>query len=186
MPRTPRVLEPGLVYHVFNRRTDRQPLFATPRAYDDFLDLLEEACHRYATAICSYCVMKSHWHQAIWVRDQRDATAVAQYLRWLSGSHAIRLRCVSGTRGDGHVYQDRYKSKPVCSDGHYLTLVRYIEANPLEAGLVERAEDWPWSSLFERERAEPRIISSGPVPLPSNWCEIVNRRCQFDDYTVLS
>jgi len=185
MPRKPRVLEPGLVYHVFNRRTDRQRLFPTPSACDDFVELLAKARHRYSVAICSYCVMESHWHQAVWVRDQHDASAVANYLRWLSACHAIRFRSGSATRGEGHVYQDRYKSKPVCTAGHYVTLMRYIEANPLEAGLVERAENWSWSSLAERESGKTRIITSGPVPLPPTWCEIVNARCQFGDYTML-
>ena len=57
-----------------------------------------------------------------------------------------------------------------------MTLVRYIEANPLVAGLVERAEDWPWSSLTERINGQRRIVDDGPVALPPNWADIVNER----------
>lgn len=186
MPRKPRVLEPNVVYHVFNRRNDRQLLFPTPRSRDAFVDLLEEGRNGYRVAICMYCVMETHWHQGLWVRDAREVTAVAGYIRWLSSRHAIRFRVGTGTRGNGHVYQDRYKSKPVGTAEHYITLNRYIEANPLEAGLVDRAEDWRWCSLAERVSGRRRIITDGPVPLPSNWLEIVNRKSEFDDYLVLA
>ena len=181
MPRKKRLLEPGLVYHVFNRRTDKQLLFPSPRAYDEFLHLVDEGRARYDVRICAYCLMDTHWHQSIWVRQTADATgvanggtAVAGYLRWLSASHAIRFRLSSDTRGLGHVYQDRYKSLPVRTESHYLTLTRYIEANPKVAGLVERAEHWPWSSLADRINGRRRIVEPGPVPLPRDWVQYVN------------
>jgi len=176
MPRKPRVLEPNRVYHLYNRRTDRQRLFPSPEARDDFLDLLASGRARYRVRICLYCIMDTHWHQAVWIREPSEITVLSDYCRWLSSTHAIRFRIESSTRGDGHVYQDRFKSKPVQGDDHYLTLARYIEANPLAAGLVERAEDWPWSSLYERLSGQRRILADGPVPLPASWIDIVNGR----------
>lgn len=173
MARRRRVLEPNLVYHVYNRRTDRQRLFPSPRAYDAFLDLLREGCERYDVRICAYVLMETHWHQAIWVRET-GVTPVANYLRWLCGSHAGSFRRASGTRGYGHVYQARYTAKPVETDSHYLTVIRYIEANPVAAGLVRRAEYWRWSSLAERLGQGRRILSDGPVALPEPWIDIVN------------
>jgi len=181
MPRKKRVLEANRVYHVYNRRTDRQLLFPSASAYDEFLDLLEDGRRRYCIRICAYCPLATHWHQAIWVRDGGGACDVSNYLRRLSSSHAIRFRLASGTRGNGHVYQDRFKSPVVGSEWHYLTLVRYIEANPLEAGLVRRAEEWRWSSLAERLTGGRRILEDGPVPLPSDWVEIVNARVPSED-----
>ncbi|HYM25856.1 MAG TPA: transposase [Vicinamibacterales bacterium] len=186
MPRKTRVIEPNTVYHVYNRRNDRQVLFPSARSRDAFVDLMDEGRTGYRIAICMYCVMETHWHQGIWVRDLREVTAVARYVQWLSSRHATRFRVVTGTRGNGHVYQDRYKSKPVETPEYYVTLNRYIEANPLDAGLVKRAEDWRWSSLAERTSGRPRIISDGPVPLPDNWVEIVNRKSDFDDYLMLA
>jgi len=182
MPRTKRVLEANRVYHVYNRRTDRQLLFPSADAYDEFLDLLEDGQRRYNIRICSYCLMANHWHQALWIRDAGGARDASNYLRRLSSSHAIRFRCASGTRGNGHVYQDRFKSPVVESDWHYLTLVRYIEANPLEAGLVRRAEEWRWSSLAERVSGNRRILHDGPVPIPNDWVEIVNSWSQRDEH----
>jgi putative transposase len=181
MTRALRGLESNRVYHVYNRRTDCQLLFHAPSAFDAFLDLVERGVERYDVRICAYCVMDTHWHQAIWVREERE-TDVVRYLQWLSGCHAIRFRTASGTRGLGHVYQDRYKSKLVTSPVHYFRLLRYIEANPLAAGFVHRAEDWHWSSLIERLgcAGERRIVSTGPQLLPSNWLEIVNQSRQTD------
>ena len=180
MPRKPRVIEPNVVYHVFNRRTDCQLLFPSPRAFDNFVHLLAEGVERYDVHVCAYCVMDTHWHQGIWVRDDDGATAVANFLRWLSSSHAIRFRIASGTRGHGHVYQDRYKSLAVRTEDHYLTLVRYIEANPLASGLVERAEHWPWSSLADRLSGRRQITKAGPVTLPRDWVQIVNARSTIE------
>ena len=181
MPRKPRLLEANRVYHVFNRRTDRQRLFPSPCAYDDFVHLIERGRERFDVRICTYCVMDTHWHQGIWVRENDGATAVSKYLRWLAACHALRFRFASDTRGDGHVYQDRFKSVPVETDAHYLTLVRYIESNPVAAGLVERAEYWPWSSFTERLSGRRRILDDGPVPLPDDWPDIVNARVGPED-----
>ena len=185
MPRQPRILEANLVYHVYNRRTDRQLLFPAPRDFDEFLNLLEEGREQYNVRICAYCVMNTHWHLAIWIREGDGATMAASFLRWLSACHALRFRYSSGTRGHGHVYQDRYKAKPVHCESHYLILLRYIEANPLDAELVDAAELWRWSSLYERLGDERRIIVPGPVSLPSDWKDIVNGASQFDDYQVV-
>ncbi len=181
MPRKPRVLEANRVYHVFNRRTDRQRLFPSPRSFDEFFLLMEEGRARYNVRICGYCVMETHWHQAIWIREGNGRAAAIGYLRRLSSRHALGFRAASGTRGEGHVYQDRYKAKPVDDELGYLTLLRYIEANPLAAGLVDRAEQWQWCSLAERISGRKRIVDEGPVPLPFDWLEIVNATCRREE-----
>src|SRR5262245_17474055 len=141
---------------------------------------MERARERYDVRICAYCVMDTHWHQALWVREPEGATAVASYVRWLSGTHAIQFRIRSDTRGLGHVYQDRYKSVAVYDINHYLTLVRYIERNPLAAQLVERAEHWPWSSLADRLSGRRKILTPGPTPLPENWLDVVNTQSALE------
>jgi putative transposase len=171
MSRRPRIIEPGVVYHVFNRRTDRQCLFGSPRDFDNFFLLMEEGRERYKVRLCASCLMETHWHLALWAHDE---LSIGRYVRWLATTHAVRFRVASGTRGDGHVYGDRYKSVPVHGPMHYLALLRYIEANPMVAGLVSRAEDWRWSSLHERTGRSPRIIDDGPWPLPIEWQSIVN------------
>ena len=71
------------------------------------------------------------------------------------------------------MYQGVYKSFPVQSDGHLLTVLRYVESNALRAGLVRRAQRWPWSSLTGREEVQ-QMLSAWPVERPEDWLEMVN------------
>ena len=171
MARKRRLLEANVVYHVFNRRTDKQCLFPNAFAYDNFIDLLAEGRDKYTVKHHAYCLLKTHWHLAI---SSDDADCIPIYLRWLATTHAVRFRTVTGTRGHGHVYQDRYRSVPTDGFLHYATLIRYIEANAVNAGLVSRAEKWRWTSLRERLSGRNRIIEPGPWPFPPRWVEIVN------------
>jgi putative transposase len=89
----------------------------------------------------------------------------------------MRWRVSHRTVGYGHLYQGRFKSFPVQSDGHLLTVCRYVERNALSAGLVERAEDWRWSSLWVRlsgTEAQKSLLSPWPVSAPAEWVERVN------------
>ena len=73
----------------------------------------------------------------------------------------------------GHVWQGRFRAFPIQEDDHLLSVARYIERNPVRAGLVERAENWPWSSAAA-PLAESPILDPGPVERPDNWLEYVN------------
>jgi putative transposase len=80
-------------------------------------------------------------------------------------------------RGNGHVYQGRYQSFPVQDDGHFLAVARYVERNALRAGLVVRAEDWRFGSLWRRQRGSPQqrsLLSPWPVDPPRLWLKQVN------------
>lgn len=171
MARQKRRLESNVVYHVFNRRTDRQCLFPTSSAYEDFERILVRAKQRYAVRLHAYCMMSTHWHFAV---SAEEAAILQRFLQWIPTTHAVRFRFQTETRGHGHVYQDRYDSIPVEGVVSYTRLIRYIEANPLAAGLVKRAERWRWSSLGERLAGRHRLIDPGPWQLPSDWRMLVN------------
>jgi len=80
-----------------------------------------------------------------------------------------------GTRGLGHIYQERYRTVPVKGESQFLMLCRYVERNPLAAGLVDRAELWPYCSLSSRMTLEGhRLLSQWPVARPENWLALVN------------
>jgi putative transposase len=87
--------------------------------------------------------------------------------RWKEHRHEI---------GFGHLYQGRYKCFPIESDDYFYQAVRYVERNALRAGIVERAENWLWSSLRRDERDEPAfpLISPWPLARPADWLRIVN------------
>jgi putative transposase len=80
--------------------------------------------------------------------------------------------------GEGHVYQGRFKSFPVASDEYFDQVTRYVERNALRGKLVDRAEDWQWSSLWRRERGtleQRRWLGPWPLPQPRRWLELVNK-----------
>jgi putative transposase len=124
--------------------------------------------------ILAYCVMPNHWHFVLWPTS--DGT-LSRFVRWLSSTHAQRRHVHRNSIGAGHLYQGRFKSFVIQSDHHFLTVCRYVEANPLRAGLVSRAEDWRWSSLWRRGRghaSDQVLLSRWPTERPADWTAVVN------------
>jgi REP-associated tyrosine transposase len=156
MPRSRRQTPGGYVYHALNRAVVRLPLFKKDRDYEAFFRVLDEALDRHPIRILGYCVMPNHWHLVLWPKRDDDMTA---FLRWLTHTHTMRWHAHYHTVGTGHLYQGRFKSFPVEQDDHLYTLLRYVERNALRAGLVRRAEDWHWSSLFTAVRGASRRIA---------------------------
>ena len=102
---------------------------------------------------------------------------MTDFFRRLAHTHVVRWRVSHRTVGYGHLYQGRFKSFPVQSDDHLLSLLRYVERNPLSAGLVEKAQLWRWCSLWSRVHGEDEIkalLSKWPVERPTNWAARVN------------
>ena len=138
MPRRARSIQGGYVYHVLNRSNARAPLFLKEEDYAAFERIMEEAFGRMPLRILGYCVMPNHWHLVVWPEDAQDKQ-VSEFLRWLTVTHAQRWHAHYHSSGSGHLYQGRFKSFPIESDEHLYTVLRYVERNPLRAGLVERA-----------------------------------------------
>jgi len=175
MPRRPRLATGDMVYHVLNRRTGRLPLFDHSADYVAFEKIMAEAYDRTRIRIVAYCLMPNHWHLLLWPRQDVELSEV---MRWITVTHTQRWHAYRGTAGTGPVYQGRFKSFPVQTDEHFLTVARYIERNALRAQLVTRAEGWQWASLWRREHGEPALtawLSRWPVERPQNWVDHVNR-----------
>jgi putative transposase len=174
MPRRRRDVAPNSVVHVVNRGVERRELFSGSQDYDEFLGLLDRTRARVPVQVLSYVLMPNHWHLVLW---PDTCAELSQFLHYLTTLHAARLRHRSRTIGLGHVYQGRFRTSEVATDRRYAHTIRYVEANPLRANLVQRAEDWRWSSLTERVGTLRRIVD-GPVRLApsSEWVAIVNAR----------
>lgn len=175
MPRYARYAPGGTVLHVLNRRVDKQRIFHREADYLAFESVLGENTLRTGMRLCGYCLMPNHWHMVLWPRVDGEVSA---FMHRLSLTHAVRWRLEYDVVGEGHLYQARFKSFPVESDGHFLTVLRYVERNALRASLVVRAEDWRFSSLWRRTElrdVDDSLLSPGPVALPVDWVERVNR-----------
>lgn len=175
MPRQPRVAPGGLVYHALNRGVARLPLFEKDGDYAAFERVVTAAIAKHPIRILAYCLMPNHWHFVLWPAGDGELT---DFLRWLTHTHTQRWHAHYHTAGTGHVYQGRFRAFPIQEDDHLFAVLRYVERNALRAGLVGRAEDWRWGSLWRRrselEKEQP-LLHSGPLPLPKDWVARVNR-----------
>jgi putative transposase len=163
-----------VVYHVLNRGVARSTLFKKAGDYEAFERVLGLALDRCPLRLLAFCLMPTHWHLVLWPTEDGQLTAFA---RWLTHTHTMRWHAHYRTAGTGHLYQGRFKAFPLQDDTHFLTVCRYVERNPVRAGVVARAEQWPWSSLRWSPQADPPVpswLSEWPVPRPDQWVELVN------------
>ncbi|MGA2609016.1 MAG: transposase [Terriglobia bacterium] len=175
MGRVRRVDVGGMVYHALNRANFRSPLFKKEVHYQDFLALVGESLDFVPMRVLAYCLMPNHWHMVLYPRADGE---LSKFLHRITLTHTQRYHAQTRTVGYGHIYQGRYKSLPVEQDSHFLALVRYVERNARRAGLVKRAEAWPWSSVYARlyGRGGPKgLLSPWPVPEPGHYLEWLNR-----------
>ena len=177
MPRRARSIVGGCAYHILNRANGRLRLFKKPADYQAFEQVLAEAHERVPLRILGYVVMPTHWHFVVWP-GPRHGSRVTDFFRWLTHTHTQRWHAHHGTSGMGHVYQGRFKSFPIAGDEHLLSVLRYVERNPLRAELVRDAEAWRWSSLYRRlsgSADEQALLSDPPVALGKHWRDHVNQ-----------
>ena len=165
MPRRRREVPGGYVYHVLNRGVRRSLLFKNPADYEQFQWLMGRAAERVFMRVLAYVLMPNHWHLVLWPEDDG---AVSAYLKWLAGTHACYFnRCY---RHSGAVYQSRFRSVAVHDPIQLLRVLRYVEANPVRAGLVARADAWHWSSAYPSSAAR---LTPSPVPRPPQWLDLL-------------
>ena len=167
MPRQLRVAGGGYAYHVLNRAVGRMRIFRKQRDYEAFEEVIEQAKARLPMRVLGWCVMPNHWHFVLWPRGDGD---LSEFMRWMTVTHTQRWHAAHRTAGMGPLYQGRFKSFPIQEDAHLLTVLRYVERNPLRANLVEEADAWRWSSLWHRVGGDDDgLLDEGPVTMPRRW-----------------
>ena len=142
MARTSRTSQGGYVYHVLNRGNGRGDVFHKADDHLAFVNLMRESNERLPMRLVGYCLMTNHFHPLLWPLEDGD---LSRWMQWLMTSHVRRYH--RHYKSNGHVWQGRFKAFPVESDDHYWTVLRYVERNPLRADMVQRSQDWEWSSL---------------------------------------
>ena len=179
MPRSGRIAAGGIIYHVLNRGNGRARLFHKPEDYDAFMGIVLEVKETVAVQVLGLCLMPNHWHLALLPREDGD---LSRFMLRVSTTHVRRRFAHTHDGAGGHLYQGRFKNFPVQSDDHLLTLLRYIEANPSRAKLVERARDWRWSSLAIRRTGKPAgLLDRLPLDLPRDWERVVQSRWEEEE-----
>lgn len=170
MPRVARGLVDGFIYHIINRGNGGQKIFHNNKDYGAFIRLILEAKTKYIIDILAYCLMPNHFHMLLLPAKAKD---LSKWMQWLMTSHVRRYH--RHYSGSGHIWQGRFKSFIVQNDEHLLTVLRYIEGNPVRAGLVNSAKIWKWSSHLESSKQKHRILTSAPpIELPRDWTSYVD------------
>ncbi len=165
MGRPRREVSGGHIYHVLNRGVRKSVLFECSAEYEQFQQLMCRAAQRVSMRVLAYVLMPNHWHLVLW--PECDG-ALSAYVQWLAGTHA---RSINARYGHvGAAYQRRFTSVPVRDALHLLTVLRYVESNPVRAGLVRDAEAWPWSSATS---ASAVSLTASPVPRPAPWSDLL-------------
>lgn len=172
MARSTRVDVGNEVYHVINRANARLPIFFEKEDYKIFESILQNGKSKYNMRILAYCLMPNHFHLVLHPREDGD---LQKFMQWVTLTHTQQWHFKNKTVGSGHLYQGRYKSFIIEKSTHLLTVIRYVERNPLRAALVTKAENWEFSSLYKRT-ALPKslLLDDWPINEPKDYVSFVN------------
>ena len=140
MPRVARIVVPGASHHITQRGNNKQDVFFVDDDRRVYLALLREQGLRFGLRVEGYCLMTNHVH-VVGIPAREDSLAKA-----IGRTHFLYTHYVHKMHGrTGHFWQNRFYSCPM-DDAHAFNALCYVELNPVRAGLVKRAWDYPWSS----------------------------------------
>lgn len=140
MPRAARIVIPGFPHHVIQRGNRSQTVFFSDQDKFDYLSLVKKYGTAHGLTFWAYCLMNNHIHFIV-VPETKESLA-----KGLGEAH-YRYTLMINKRENwkGHFWQGRFKSFPM-DEAYLYAAVKYVERNPVRAGIVERAEEYPWSS----------------------------------------
>jgi putative transposase len=181
MARLARVVAPGFPHHITQRGNRRQQTFFRDDDYQAYLDSVGEWCSAHDVEIWAYCLMPNHVH-LIAVPESADGLR-----RALGEVHRRYTRMVNFREGwRGHLWQGRFASY-VLDERYLLTAARYVELNPVRAGLVEAPSRYRWSSAAAHARGrDDGVVTVGPLlELAPNWRSFLARVIRDEDIKLL-
>jgi len=170
MARFARVVVPGIAHHVTQRGVRRMQTFFNDEDYQIYLDLLQQWCRSAGVEVWAYCLMPNHVHMIV-VPEHEESLA-----RGIGEAHRRYTRHVNFKKGwKGYLWQGRFASFPL-NEEYLLAAVRYVELNPIRARLVERPEDYRWSSARAHlQGKDDCLVNVKPMleRVSNNWVELL-------------
>ncbi len=166
MSKPERIVVAGLPHHVTHRGNHREEIFRESEDYQTYIRLLRKAIERYEVRLWSYALMPNHVHLVV---VPNRAESLPRAIHWAHGMYAQYFNARWALVG--HLWQGRYRSSAM-DEHHLLNGIRYVERNPVRAGLVRRAEDYSWSSAAARCGLKHDTLISDDLPLigvVSDW-----------------
>jgi putative transposase len=177
MARLARVVIPGMPHHIVQRGVRSLPIFPTDRDRKEYLDLLALLGKQYGVEYWAWCLMSNHIH-LVAVPESADSLARAIGEAHRRYTRQINLR--EGVRG--HLFQERFHSFPVETDSYLTSVIRYVETNPIRAGLAKTAEAYRWSSARYHVKGEPDpLVKDSPIGRKSaSWRDMLRETSEAD------
>lgn len=165
MGRPLRINVPNIPFHVLSRGNNKQVVFCEPAEFDYYLKLIKKYKEEFKFKLYHFCLMPNHLHFQI---EPTIEGSLSKFMQKITLAHTKFFHQKYGTVG--HIWQGRYKSSLIDRDEYFLHCGFYIEQNPRRKGLVEKAEDWKWSSykfyaFGEKDSLIAAIIDPDPFYL---------------------
>jgi putative transposase len=141
MPKTRIKLKEKIHYHITNRGLAKRKIFYKEEDYEWFIDKINKFKLKYNIDIICYCLMPNHFHMII----KPDSINAVKFLKSIQASYSIHFNKKWNRKGQ--LFQGRYHANPINDQEQLINTIKYIIDNPVRAGLVKKAEDWPYSSV---------------------------------------
>lgn len=190
MPRKPRFFVPGIATHIVQRGNNRQPIFFENSDYRVYLAILSESRKRYPAKIHAYALMTNHVHILATPSEQQTISQLMQYV----GRQYVPFINKKYSR-TGTLWEGRFRASIVETSSYLLACYRYIELNPVRAGMVDHPGDYPWTSyrrnaLLETdklvaEHSEYSNLGASPVERAANYCLLFKERLSDEKLSLL-
>ena len=154
MPRRPRIDLAGY-HHIINRGVNRADIFKSDDDYEMFLKILCKACRAYRVVVHDYCLMSNHFHLLV----ETELNNLSLFMKHINSNYAIYAN--KQQKRSGHFWQGRFYSRYISSEEYYYTLIRYIEQNPIDAKLVNKVGEYPYTL--------GAVIANKQTPIPCTY-----------------
>lgn len=146
MPRIKRVILPNYPHHIIQRGHNRQVIFAQNADFQKYIENIQELKIKFGIKVFAYCLMTNHIH--LLLQPGEDISKLPIFMKTLAGRTTRYFNLLEGRSGT--LWESRYKSSPVQKDLYLLACCRYIELNPVRAGITTDPAAYPWSSYIMR------------------------------------